>query len=70
MGRYARRDIIDQIRIVFADVPALAADMLERVIERQPDMVVVGRLPSLAGLLDLAQMTRRTSSWSASMSLG
>jgi hypothetical protein len=32
------------------------ADLVERVIARQPDMVVVGRLTSPAGLPDLARM--------------
>jgi DNA-binding NarL/FixJ family response regulator len=49
--------IIERIRIVLADLPPLAADLVERALRRQPDMVVVGRLPSPAGLLELARMT-------------
>jgi DNA-binding NarL/FixJ family response regulator len=48
-------ETIEQIRVVLADVPALMADLVEQIIDRQPDMVVVGRLTSPAGLPDLTR---------------
>jgi len=49
--------VIEQIRIVLGDLPQLAADMVERVVACQADMVIVGRLRSSTGLLELARMT-------------
>jgi chemotaxis response regulator CheB len=42
---------------VLGDMPQLAADMLERAIVEQPDMVVVARLDSTAALLRVTRMT-------------
>lgn len=49
--------IIERIRIVLADLPPLAADLVERALRQHPDMLVVGRLPSPAGLVELARVT-------------
>jgi chemotaxis response regulator CheB len=49
-----KEDVIERIRIVVADLSQLAADVVDRAIAEQPDMVVVGRRSSLAGLLELA----------------
>jgi chemotaxis response regulator CheB len=49
--------VIESIRIVLADMPQLAADMLERAIVEQSDMVIVAR-PGPAA--DLSQVTRMT----------
>lgn len=42
---------------MLADLPALDADLVGRVLERQPDMVVVGRLATTDGLPELARQT-------------
>lgn len=49
--------VIESIRIVLADLPQLAADMLERALAEQPDMEVVARLPSSTALLQVARKT-------------
>jgi len=49
--------VIESIRIVLADLPHLAADMLERVIAGHRDMVVVARLQSSTALLQAARTT-------------
>jgi chemotaxis response regulator CheB len=53
--RKAEEELIAQIKIVVADLSQLAADLLDRAITSQPDMVIVGRLRSLAGLEELAR---------------
>jgi DNA-binding NarL/FixJ family response regulator len=47
--------VIEQIRIVLADLPALAADLVERVVDTQADMAVVARLDGAPDLPDLAR---------------
>jgi hypothetical protein len=54
---HLEEDVIDQITIVLAGLPALAADLVERAVELQPDMAVIARVGSVAGLLEFAQMT-------------
>jgi DNA-binding NarL/FixJ family response regulator len=53
----AEEEIIEQIRIGLAGLPALAADLVERAVGRQTDMAVVGRVESATALLELARMT-------------
>jgi chemotaxis response regulator CheB len=50
-------EVIAQIKIVLAGLPALAADLVERAVGRQTDMAVIGRLESPSQLLELAKMT-------------
>ena len=45
---------IGQIRILLVDLSRLVADMVERAVERQQDMAVVGTASSFGELLDLA----------------
>jgi hypothetical protein len=55
--RSHEEEVIAQIRIVLAGLPALAADLVERAVGRQTDMAVIGRLESLSQLSGLASMT-------------
>ena len=50
-------EVIGQITIVLAGLPALAADLVERAVGRQPDMAVIGRLDSPSQLLGVAGTT-------------
>lgn len=49
--------VIESIRIVLADLPQLAADMLERAVAAQSDMLIVARLPSSIDLIEATRMT-------------
>jgi hypothetical protein len=49
--------VIDSIRIVLADLPQLAADMLERAVAGQSDMLIVARMQSSSALLEVTRMT-------------
>jgi DNA-binding NarL/FixJ family response regulator len=49
--------VIESIRIVLVDLPQLAADMLERAVAEQVDMLVVARLRSSSTLPRAARRT-------------
>jgi chemotaxis response regulator CheB len=48
---------IEPIRIVLVDLSRLVADLVERAVERQPDMVVVARAERRDVLLELGRAT-------------
>jgi DNA-binding NarL/FixJ family response regulator len=55
----ARSDlVIGRIRIVAGDLPQLAAEMVERAVDRQGDMALVGTATSLRELVALARRTK------------
>jgi DNA-binding NarL/FixJ family response regulator len=55
----ARSDLVlGRIRIVAGDLPQLVAEMVERAVERQGDMALVGTASSLRELVGLARRTK------------
>ena len=41
---------MSQTRVLIADMPALAVDVIVRIVEEQDDMTLVGKMPTLAGI--------------------